>query len=553
MTGIYNEDAYDLNGEVYLIKTDQNGVDEWVRTYDLGGDDHCGFGVVQAPDNGYIVTGCIYDGYYSNEGSLFVMKTNSLGDTLWVYRLEDGDLECGYGIILDQDDNIIVAGVHNGQIIGVTGDVLLLKMDLDGNVIWSHTYDFRYQDVGYGLDLCSDGGFIIGGTTYEDEYGGYSHILMMKTDSDGNLEWDRDLGGGWGRCVIECSDGGYLLGCGDIIGMSSDRVHALYKTDESGNIVWSDAWGSMYFASCRSLIETADSYVSLGIPFIVEVEHNGRGLGINLTPGNGSLYSIAEAGPGYFTACGYEAPGVMGMTDARIIKFDDNLGSVVADIEPESPSVTVPQGGSFSFDVELFNNTDVEQTVAVRFYAKRLGWVTMHVIVTRTGITIPAGATVSQTNIIQNVPVFTPTGQWSYELHLLDNFTGETQYIKHFLFDVTAADGPQDGQVNEWNVSGWEETKSMTENMPVEFILMKAYPNPFNPETTVRFALSEATAVSLVIYDISGKEVAVLADGFRSAGIYEVHFDGSALSSGVYFAVLNAQGNVCTQKLLLLK
>jgi hypothetical protein len=243
----------------------------------------------------------------------------------------------------------------------------------------------------------------------------------------------------------------------------------------------------------------------------------------------------------------------MGMTDARIIKFDDNLGSVVADIEPETPSTIVPQGGFFTFDAELFNNTDTEQTVAVRLYAKRVGWVTFHITAIRTGITIAPGATINQNNITQNIPVSTPVGLWSYELHLLDNSTGEVQYKKHFLFEVTAADGTPDGKVNDWNVSGWEDTESMTGNMPDEFSLLKASPNPFNPNTNLRFNLPEATDISLVVYDISGREVAILAEGFRAAGEFEVAFDASDLSSGVYFAILNTQGKTYTQKLLFLK
>ncbi|MBC8204001.1 MAG: T9SS type A sorting domain-containing protein [FCB group bacterium] len=78
-------------------------------------------------------------------------------------------------------------------------------------------------------------------------------------------------------------------------------------------------------------------------------------------------------------------------------------------------------------------------------------------------------------------------------------------------------------------------------------------PNPFNPETVISFELGTACIVKLSIYDIQGREVARLADGYHSAGVHEVTFNGSRLSSGVYFARLTVGGFQQNQKLLLLK
>ncbi len=70
--------------------------------------------------------------------------------------------------------------------------------------------------------------------------------------------------------------------------------------------------------------------------------------------------------------------------------------------------------------------------------------------------------------------------------------------------------------------------------IPTEFSLGQNYPNPFNPATTLSFSLPKAGRVSLVIYDIQGRAVARLVDGWRQAGIYRVAFDASDLASGVY-------------------
>ena len=85
------------------------------------------------------------------------------------------------------------------------------------------------------------------------------------------------------------------------------------------------------------------------------------------------------------------------------------------------------------------------------------------------------------------------------------------------------------------------------------YSLSPAYPNPFNPSTAISYQLQAASFVKLVVYDVMGREVAKLVDGYKPAGSYELTFDGSDLASGVYLARLNTNGNTLTQKLLLIK
>ncbi|MCC6548506.1 MAG: T9SS type A sorting domain-containing protein, partial [Ignavibacteriaceae bacterium] len=86
-----------------------------------------------------------------------------------------------------------------------------------------------------------------------------------------------------------------------------------------------------------------------------------------------------------------------------------------------------------------------------------------------------------------------------------------------------------------------------------EFSLGQNFPNPFNPVTTIRFALPERTDVSLKVFDAQGSEVAVLARGTREAGRHEVQFDASELPSGVYIYRLEAGTYRETRKLVLIK
>jgi hypothetical protein len=82
---------------------------------------------------------------------------------------------------------------------------------------------------------------------------------------------------------------------------------------------------------------------------------------------------------------------------------------------------------------------------------------------------------------------------------------------------------------------------------------LACYPNPFNPTITIAYDLPKAGHISLRVFDLLGRDVAVLKDGFVEAGTHRVTFDGSALATGIYFARLDAGKFSQTKKLMLLK
>jgi hypothetical protein len=97
---------------------------------------------------------------------------------------------------------------------------------------------------------------------------------------------------------------------------------------------------------------------------------------------------------------------------------------------------------------------------------------------------------------------------------------------------------------------GVKETPNIS---PIKFELHQNYPNPFNPSTTIQFDIPKAAFVTLKVYNVLGQEVATLVNEKREAGRYEVEFDGSKLTSGVYFYRLQAGSFVQTRKMILLK
>ena len=89
--------------------------------------------------------------------------------------------------------------------------------------------------------------------------------------------------------------------------------------------------------------------------------------------------------------------------------------------------------------------------------------------------------------------------------------------------------------------------------VPLTYKLSQNYPNPFNPTTKINFSIPKDGKVVLKIYDVSGKEVYTLVNEFKQAGNYNAIFNGSNLSSGVYFYRLNAGDFVESRRMILLK
>lgn len=96
-------------------------------------------------------------------------------------------------------------------------------------------------------------------------------------------------------------------------------------------------------------------------------------------------------------------------------------------------------------------------------------------------------------------------------------------------------------------------TEDETNSQPKEFFLIQNYPNPFNPSTTIQFQVPNSSFVNLKVYDILGREIVTLINEEKPAGKYEVKFNATGLSSGVYFDKLQAGSFIEMKKMVLLK
>ena len=130
---------------------------------------------------------------------------------------------------------------------------------------------------------------------------------------------------------------------------------------------------------------------------------------------------------------------------------------------------------------------------------------------------------------------------------LYDIETGQThKYLESIIFenDMVVGDG-----FATFNLSQTESDVII----PSESSLGYAYPNPFNPTTSLDYSIADDTHVSIAVYDVSGQMVETLVDNYKNAGTYNVVWNAYNYSSGIYFIGMSVNGNHYTQKLMLVK
>lgn len=211
VTGIiepYEEDVRDL----WLIKTDANGNEEWNKTFGGVENDDYGYSVQQTSDGGYLILGET-NSYGSGSGDVWLIKTDINGTEEWNKTFGGANHDAGISMQIEQDTGYIITGITRS--FGLDdGDVWLIRTDVFGNEQWNRTFGGTSYDCGASIDITDDGDFIICAIT--ETYGvGEEDVWLIKTDSSGNEQWNKTFGGtneDWGYSVEQTTDGGYIIG-----------------------------------------------------------------------------------------------------------------------------------------------------------------------------------------------------------------------------------------------------------------------------------------------------------------------------------------------------
>ena len=148
-------------------------------------------------------------------------------------------------------------------------DYWLVETDSSGNMQWNKTYGGARDDFGSCLVKTSDGGYALGGWTLSFGSGG-EDVWLVKTDSSGNMMWNRTYGGQFddeGHALIQTLDGGYAV-AGNTAFASGNEDAWLVKTDSAGNMQWNQTYGGTKLDTFISIVQlNSSSFVLAGFTF----------------------------------------------------------------------------------------------------------------------------------------------------------------------------------------------------------------------------------------------------------------------------------------------
>ncbi|MDD1758357.1 MAG: hypothetical protein LUQ22_06460 [Methanotrichaceae archaeon] len=191
--------------DLWLIKTDSSGNKLWDRSYG-GPKDEVGMSLIQTNDGGYMAAGRT-ESYGSGEDDIWLLKVDSEGKEQWNRTFGGEKDDVGLQVLEISDGYVIVGRTES---FGSMKKAFLLKINSEGREIWERTYG--EESTGISVQTTTDGGFIIAGRSEMGASG--RDALLIKADSSGNKQWMMPLGGledDIGTYIMRSPDGGYVM------------------------------------------------------------------------------------------------------------------------------------------------------------------------------------------------------------------------------------------------------------------------------------------------------------------------------------------------------
>jgi hypothetical protein len=194
-------------------------------------------GIVEMDDYLFI---CGSAGYVNRSSDVILVKTKNNGDTMWVKNYGGKKYDCGYNIIKTKDHKLLICGIYS--ISDVTGNIYLIKVNSNGDTIWTKKYNETANESPAHLLETQNGDYLITGSS--DNVNSGIQIYFLKVDRNGNKIWDKRIGPAnrRGGSTIELSNGD-LVTCGNQYETGGTSQILLFKTDNMGNKIWESEFG----------------------------------------------------------------------------------------------------------------------------------------------------------------------------------------------------------------------------------------------------------------------------------------------------------------------
>ncbi len=301
---------------LYLSASAQNA---FLKTYGGINNDYCTY-VQQTTDGGYIMAG-----YTNNFGAgsfddIYLVRINSIGDTLWTKTYGGAGQERAYAVEQISDGGFIITGYTDSFGV-VNDDVYLIRIDANGNTVWSKTYGGDGLDFGYAVKQTSDGGFIVAGST--DLGSANGSLYLLRIGSEGDTIFTKVIGGSGidrASAVCQTTDGGFIIGGYTSSYGAGGNDFYLLKTTSSGIISWEKTYGGANSDQGNDVQQTTDGgYIFVGNSmsfgagandvYLIKTDANGIPAwsktygGVNSEYGN----SVQQTSNGGYMVAGYSA------------------------------------------------------------------------------------------------------------------------------------------------------------------------------------------------------------------------------------------------------
>jgi len=324
--------------ETWLLKLSPVGVPQWQKVY--GNTGYNWANDLQATsDGGYVVA-----------GGGFTMKISPIGDIEWQKRLVVPGRSCDGIAVRETSDGgfVVLAKV---TISGYSSDYerqdfWLVKLDADGDIEWQKLFDKQQHDFARGLQIVSDGGYILTGISYRN-YGNVD-VWILKLDSQGEIEWQNLYGGSlrdFPYAVLESDDGGFMVAGTSPLPYPVWEYPWVMKLGVDGEILWQRKYDQLReVRSGLTMIRANNGGFMLagaqtgGHIFLLEIDSLGKPVWLNSDYSRGSLESINKTKDNGYIMSRYNGHYYSWQGDNYISKVDPLANSCFGQVGHYSTS-----------------------------------------------------------------------------------------------------------------------------------------------------------------------------------------------------------------------